>query len=189
MKRTTSETKISLSLTIDGAGNSKVETGIAFFDHMLDQLARHSSMDIDLTARGDLEIDTHHTVEDVGLALGEAISTALGEKTGIARYGHSIVPMEDALVLCAIDLSGRPYLARDIPVPVEKVGDLDVASVNEFFRAVVNRGGLTLHSRLLDGTDPHHIIEGEFKAFAVALSRAIAVVDGRGVPSTKGVLE
>ncbi|HVL80905.1 MAG TPA: imidazoleglycerol-phosphate dehydratase HisB [Actinomycetota bacterium] len=189
IERETNETKIVVEIDLDGSGSTSVSTGVPFFDHMLDQLGRHSGFDLRVEATGDLEIDNHHTIEDVGLALGDALKQALGDKAGIVRYGSVTVPMEDALVMCALDLSGRPYLARDIPVPADAIGGYEPVHTNEFMRALVNRGGITLHSRLLDGRDPHHIVEGEFKALARALAQACARTGGVSAPSTKGVLE
>ena len=189
IERTTGETQIVVDLSLDGSGETSISTGVPFFDHMLDQLGRHSGWDLTIDAKGDLEIDQHHTVEDVGLALGDALKEALGDKQGITRYGSVVVPMEDALVQVALDLSGRPYLAHDVPVPAERVGDYDPVLTNEFLRALTNRAGITLHVRLLDGRDPHHIIEGEFKALARALGEATSMSGRSGTPSTKGVLE
>lgn len=189
VERETKETKIVVDLTLDGSGTTSIATGVAFFDHMLDQLGRHGGFDLTIEATGDLHIDAHHTVEDVGLALGDALRQALGDKQGIVRYGSATVPMEDALVLCALDLSGRPYLSRDMPVTAERIGEYETVHTNEFMRALVNRAGITLHTRLLDGHDPHHVVEGEFKALARALSEAVAFSGRVGTPSTKGVLE
>jgi imidazoleglycerol-phosphate dehydratase len=162
---------------------------VPFFDHMLSQLGRHAGFDLAIDATGDLEIDAHHTVEDVGLALGDALKEALGDKAGINRYGSVTVPMEESLVQVALDLSGRPYLSHDVPVPVARVGEYDPALTNEFLRALTNRAGITLHVKLLDGSDPHHIVEAEFKALARALGQACAFSGRDGAPSTKGVLE
>ncbi|HVE91387.1 MAG TPA: imidazoleglycerol-phosphate dehydratase HisB [Actinomycetota bacterium] len=189
IERETTETKVVVELCLDGPPQTSISTGVAFFDHMLDQLGRHAGFDLTVEASGDLDVDAHHTVEDVGLALGDALREALGGKYGIARYGSALVPMEDALVQVALDLSGRPYLARDVPNPSDSVGGYDTALTNEFMRAIVNRAGITLHVRLLDGRDPHHIIEGEFKALARALTMACAVTGGTTAPSTKGVLD
>jgi imidazoleglycerol-phosphate dehydratase len=156
---------------------------------MLSQLGRHAGFDLSIEATGDLEIDAHHTVEDVGLALGDALKEALGDKAGINRYGSVTVPMEESLVQVALDLSGRPFLSHDVPVPVPRVGEYDPALTNEFLRALTNRAGITLHVKLLDGSDPHHIVEAEFKALARALGQACALSGRDGAPSTKGVLE
>ena len=187
--RRTGETQVVVDLTIDGTGETSASTGVPFFDHMLSQLGRHAGFDLVIEATGDLEIDAHHTVEDVGLALGDALKEALGDKAGINRYGSVTVPMEESLVQVALDLSGRPYLAHDVPVPVDRIGEYDPALTNEFLRALVNRAGMTLHIRLLDGSDPHHIVEGEFKALARALGEACALSGRASLPSTKGVLE
>ena len=189
VERRTSETKVVVELTLDGRGEVSASTGVPFFDHMLDQLGRHAGFDLVVEAQGDLEIDAHHTVEDVGLALGEALKEALGTKDGINRYGSAVVPMEEALVQAALDLSGRPYLAHDVPVPAQRIGEYDPVHTNEFLRALTNRAGITLHLRLLDGRDPHHIVEAEFKALARALGQACAPSGRSGTPSTKGVLE
>jgi imidazoleglycerol-phosphate dehydratase len=187
--RRTGETQVVVELTLDGGGEVSASTGVPFFDHMLDQLGRHSGFGLIVEAKGDLEIDAHHTVEDVGLALGDALKDALGDKAGITRYGSAIVPMEDALVQVALDLSGRPYLARDVPITAVRIGDYEPAHTNEFMRALSNRAGITLHIKLLDGRDPHHIVEGEFKALARALAEACSLSGREGTPSTKGVLE
>jgi imidazoleglycerol-phosphate dehydratase len=189
VERETKETKIAVELDLDGSGVVNVRTGIGFFDHMLMQLGSHAGFDLTVEATGDLEVDQHHTVEDVGLAIGEALKEALGDKAGITRYGFALVPMEDALVRVALDLSGRPYLAHDVPVGVERIGDYEAVLTHEFLRALVNRAGITLHITLLDGRDPHHIVEGEFKALARALGAAVAPSGRGGTPSTKGVLE
>jgi imidazoleglycerol-phosphate dehydratase len=189
VQRRTGETQVLVELTLDGSGESSASTGVPFFDHMLDQLGRHSGFDLRVEASGDLEVDAHHTVEDVGLALGEALKEALGDKDGITRYGQATVPMEDALVQVALDLSGRPYLAHDVPVPGGPIGAYDPVLTNEFLRAVTNKAGITLHIKLLDGKDPHHIVEAEFKALARALGQACSPSGREGTPSTKGVLE
>jgi imidazoleglycerol-phosphate dehydratase len=187
--RRTQETTVSVVLDLDGTGAVEVSTGVPFFDHMLSQLGKHAGFDLTVRAAGDIEIDAHHTVEDVGLTLGEALKEALGDKAGINRYGSAIVPMEETLVQVALDLSGRPYLAHDVPVPAERIGEYDPRLTNEFLRALVNKAGITLHIKLLDGRDPHHIVEGEFKALARALGQACAPSGRVGTPSTKGVLE
>jgi len=188
--RTTKETAIRVRVDLDGTGVAKVATGVGFFDHMLEQLGRHSLIDLAVDAEGDLHVDSHHTVEDVGIALGTALTRALGDKQGIRRYGWAAVPMEEALVLVALDLSGRPFLAFDAPVPTEQIGTYDPDLTEEFFMALTRSGGITLHVRLLSGRNSHHIVEGVFKAVARALRIAVEV-DPRGgdeVPSTKGVL-
>ena len=188
--RTTRETAIRVRVDLDGTGVAKVATGVGFFDHMLEQLGRHSLIDLTVDAEGDLHVDSHHTVEDVGIALGTALTRALGDKRGIRRYGWAAVPMEEALVLVALDLSGRPFLAFDAPVPAEQIGNYDPDLTEEFFMALTRSGGITLHVRLLSGRNSHHIVEGVFKAVARALRIAVEV-DPRGgdeVPSTKGIL-
>lgn len=184
--RKTNETDITLTLCLDG-GATSISTGLGFFDHMLEQLSRHGGMGLELTCRGDLHVDGHHTVEDVGLALGEAIRTALGDKKGIERYGSAIIPMDEALILCAVDLSGRPCLRYNADIPSARVGDFDTELAHEFMQALANAGGFALHIRQLDGVNSHHIIEGMFKALARALKAAVAVT-GDALPSTKGVL-
>jgi imidazoleglycerol-phosphate dehydratase len=190
VERRTKETAIRLSVDLDGTGVAKIATGVGFFDHMLEQLGRHSLIDLAVDADGDLHVDSHHTVEDVGIALGTALTQALGDKRGIRRYGWAAVPMEEALVLVALDLSGRPFLAFDAPVPAEQIGTYDPDLTEEFFMALTRSGGITLHVRLLSGRNSHHIVEGVFKAVARALRIAVEV-DPRAadeVPSTKGVL-
>lgn len=187
--RTTKETDISLSLNLDGTGKSELSTGIGFFDHMLDGFARHGFFDLSCQVKGDLYVDGHHSVEDTGIVLGEAIKKAVGEKKGINRYGYFILPMDETLVLCAVDLCGRPYLNFDCAFTTERVGELDTELVREFFYAVSYSAGMNLHIKLLDGTNNHHMIEAIFKAFAKALSMAVSynprVTD---VLSTKGTL-
>ena len=188
--RTTKETAIRVRVDLDGTGVAKVATGVGFFDHMLEQLGRHSLIDLTVDAEGDLHVDSHHTVEDVGIALGTALTQALGDKRGIRRYGWAAVPMEEALVLVALDLSGRPFLGFDAPVPSEQIGTYDPDLTEEFFMALTRSGGITLHVRLLSGRNSHHIVEGVFKAVAKALRIAVEV-DPRAageVPSTKGIL-
>ena len=184
--RKTNETDIALTLCLDG-GAASISTGLGFFDHMLEQLSRHGGMGLELTCRGDLHVDGHHTVEDVGLALGEALKSALGDKKGIERYGSALTPMDEALILCAVDLSGRPCLRYSAEIPAQRVGDFDTELVHEFMQALANAGGFALHIRKLDGVNSHHIIEGMFKALARALKQAVAVT-GSSLPSTKGVL-
>ena len=186
INRRTNETDISLTLSLDG-GASEISTGLGFFDHMLAQLARHGVFGIALKCLGDLEVDGHHTVEDVGLALGEALRSALGDKRGIERYGQAIIPMDEALILCAVDLSGRPCLRYTAEIPAERVGGFDTELVREFMQALCSSGMFALHIRQLDGLNSHHIIEGMFKALARALKAAVAVTGGE-LPSTKGVL-
>lgn len=189
VKRTTKETQINMELNMDGKGVGKISTGIGFFDHMLEGFAKHGFFDLDLTVNGDLHVDGHHTVEDTGIVLGQAIKEAIGDKKGIKRYGQFILPMDDALVLCAIDLCGRPYLNFDATFPVERVGYLDTELIQEFFYAISYSAGMNLHIKVLDGRNAHHIIEAMFKAFAKALDMATSyddrIVD---VLSTKGTL-
>ncbi|HEX9767212.1 MAG TPA: imidazoleglycerol-phosphate dehydratase HisB [Nitriliruptorales bacterium] len=187
VERTTGETSLSVSLDLDGTGTSDVETGVPFFDHMLDQLGRHGRLDLAVTAKGDLEIDAHHTVEDTGIALGQALATALGDKAGVERFGDATVPIDEAITSVAIDLSGRPYLVWEVDTPVEVVGTFETTLVKHFFEALVANARITLHVRNLAGDNTHHVHESVFKAVAVALRRAVAVT-GEGVPSTKGVL-
>lgn len=187
--RTTKETDISLKLQIDGKGNSQISTGIGFFDHMLDGFSKHGFFDLNVQVTGDLSVDCHHTIEDTGIVLGDAIKKALGDKKGIRRYGSCILPMDETLVLCAIDLSGRPYLVFDGVFTTERVGYMDTEMVKEFFYAVSYSAGMNLHIKVLSGSNNHHIIEGIFKAFARALDEATSV-DERitGILSTKGSL-
>ncbi len=187
VKRETAETKVELSLELDGSGRADVKTGVGFLDHMLTLLALHGGFDLAVSCRGDLEVDGHHSVEDIGLCLGAAILQALGNKRGINRYGDIILPMDEALILCAVDLSGRPCLRYTAEIPSEKVGDFDTELAREFFQAVANTGLMSLHIRQLDGINSHHIIEGMFKALGRALRQAVQVTGG-ALPSTKGVL-
>ena len=189
--RTTSETEIRVRLDLDGAGRAEIATGIGFLDHMLTALARHSLIDIAVAARGDLHIDGHHTTEDVGIVLGQAVRQALGEKRGIRRYGSALVPMDEALVEAAIDISGRPFLAWSATFTRDKVGEMDTELFEEFFRAFAVNAGITLHVTQKAGTNAHHIAEGCFKALARALRMAVEP-DPRmagAIPSTKGSLE
>ncbi|HEY3298231.1 MAG TPA: imidazoleglycerol-phosphate dehydratase HisB [Armatimonadota bacterium] len=189
VERSTSETQIRLSLDLDGIGEAKINTGIGFFDHMLNALARHGLLDLIIEANGDLEVDPHHTVEDVGIVLGKAIDKALGDKAGLVRYGWAAVAMDEALVLTSIDISGRGMLYYDVDIPQEKIGTLDTVLLPEFFESVARNAGLTLHIRKLAGVDPHHTAEGVFKSFAKALDAATRISNRvQGVPSTKGIL-
>ena len=187
--RKTKETDIKINMNIDGNGKAEIDTGICFFDHMLEGFARHGFFDLDLQVNGDLEVDTHHTIEDTGIVLGQAIRKAVGDKKGICRYGSQILPMDEALVICALDLCGRPYLVYDLNLDREKVGDLETEMVREFFYAVSYGGEMNLHLRQMSGSNNHHIIEAAFKAFAKALDGATGY-DPRltDVLSTKGSL-
>ena len=188
--RATNETDLRVRVDLDGRGAASVKTGIGFFDHMLEALARHALLDLTVEARGDLHVDGHHTVEDTGIVLGQAIAKALGDRTGIRRYADAFVPLDESLVRCVLDVSGRPYLSYTIEIPKwQMLGDYDVFLTPEFFRALALNAGLTVHLDLVRGDNPHHIVEAAFKAFARALDGATAL-DPRvtGVPSTKGVL-
>jgi len=190
ISRTTAETTLSVRVDLDGSGAHDCETGVGFFDHMLDQLARHAMIDLHVRAKGDLEVDDHHTVEDVGIALGRAIAEALGDKRGIRRYGACHLAMDDALVRAALDLSGRPFLVWNVDFPSERIGSFDTELVREFFNALAMNGGITLNVAKLDGVNSHHIAEAAFKAVAQAL-RAAVEPDPRAagaIPSTKGTL-
>lgn len=187
--RKTSETAIKLTLTLDGEGNSDVRTGIPFFDHMLTLFARHGLLDLSVEAKGDIEVDFHHTVEDTGIALGQALAKALADKTGIRRYGSAYVPMDEALARVVVDCSGRPFLAYEAPRGVEAIGLFPFQLVEEFLRALAVNAGLTLHVSILAGRDAHHMAEGIFKALGRALDIAISRDERvKGIPSTKGVL-
>ena len=187
--RDTSETHISMTLNLDGSGRGNISTGIGFFDHMLNSFARHGFFDLDLTVKGDLEVDTHHTIEDTGIVLGTAIKEAVGSKKSLKRYGNMILPMDESLILCAVDLSGRPYFVFDAAFTAERVGQLETEMVKEFFYAISCAAEMNLHIRKLSGENNHHIIEGMFKAFAKALDEATQT-DSRitDVLSTKGTL-
>ena len=188
--RTTKETDIRVAINLDGSGTAKLDTGLPFFEHMLEQVARHGMVDLDIKARGDLHIDAHHTVEDVGITLGQAIFQAIGDKAGIVRYGHAYVPLDEALSRTVIDYSGRPTLEYDVSYPRARVGDFDVDLFREFFQALSNHAGITLHIASLSGRNAHHIAETVFKSFGRALRMASAydVRSGGAVPSTKGSL-
>lgn len=189
VQRKTNETDIALSLNLDGNGKQNISTGIGFFDHMLSGFTRHGFFDLDLQVKGDLEVDCHHTIEDTGIVLGNAIRKALGDKKGIKRFGSMILPMDETLVLCAIDLSGRPYFAFDADFTTDRVGDMDTEMVHEFFYAISYAAGMNLHIKVLSGTNNHHIIEALFKAFGKALDDASSY-DPRvtDILSTKGSL-
>ena len=187
--RKTGETDIEIEFCLDGTGKSDIDTGIGFFDHMLDEFARHGFFDLKVKAKGDLDVDSHHTVEDTGIVLGEAIRGALGNKAGIKRFGYFILPMDDALVLCSIDLSGRPYLSMDAEFKSDRIGDFDTQMVREFFYAISYSAGMNIHIKVLSGMNDHHIAEAIFKSFAKSLDLA-TLFDERneGVLSTKGTL-
>lgn len=190
INRKTKETDISLSLVIDGSGKSEIDTGVGFFDHMLTLFASHGMFDLTVKCNGDLEVDAHHTVEDVGICLGMAFSEALGDMKGIKRFADKIIPMDEALILNAVDISGRPYLAFDLDVPAKRVGNFDTELVSEFFLAFVRNAKMTLHIKKMAGRNTHHIIEGCFKAFGRVMDEA-TMIDARRadvLPSTKGVL-
>jgi imidazoleglycerol-phosphate dehydratase len=188
--RTTKETDVNVSLNLDGQGQCNVQTGVPFLDHMLQQISSHGLIDLDIHATGDLEIDDHHTNEDVGITLGQALTQALGDRKGITRFGHFFAPLDEALVQVTLDFSGRPHLSYGLQIPTERVGTYDTQLVREFFVAVVNHAQMTLHIRQLDGINSHHIIEATFKAFARAMRMAIEIDPRRAqmIPSSKGVL-
>ena len=187
--RQTRETAITVSIDLDGGGKTVVETGVPFFDHMLDAFGRHGLFDLTVAAKGDLEIDAHHTVEDVGIVLGQALAEALGDREGITRFGSAVVPMDEALVLSAVDISGRGALHYDVALPIEIIGTFDTTLAKEFLVALATNAGVTLHVRSLSGENAHHIVEAAFKAVARALAAAVALDERvNGVPSTKGAL-
>jgi len=189
VERKTKETDIQLSLCLDGSGKQSISTGIGFLDHMLSLFSAHGRFDLDLVCKGDLNVDVHHTAEDVGIVLGRAISDALAGREGIKRYGSSLIPMDESLALAALDLSNRPFLHFDVPFTTDRIGEMDTEMFEEFFRAVAVNGGMTLHIKLFHGKNNHHIIEAVFKAFARALREAVTVDPTlSGVNSTKGVL-
>ena len=190
IQRKTAETDIDLSLNLDGTGLSDIQTGCGFLNHMLTLFAKHGRFDLKVTCNGDTDVDDHHTVEDIGIALGDALAQALGEKRGIIRYGNIVLPMDEALVLAAVDISGRACLCYDLQIPTQKVGTFDTELTEEFFQGLTRRAGLTLHIRQLAGSNSHHIIEGTFKAVARVLRAAVAidVACADEIPSTKGVL-
>ena len=190
IKRNTEETKIELSLNLDGKGESKIDTGCGFFDHMLTLFSKHSKIDLDVTCKGDINVDYHHTVEDIGIVLGKALLEALGDKKGVNRYADTILPMDESLILTAIDISGRSYLGFDVVFPTEKIGDFDTELVEEFFMALTRCAEITLHIKKMAGENSHHIAEGIFKSFARTLRNAVALDENfkDQLPSTKGVL-
>ena len=187
VERATGETAVRVELDVDGSGSASVDTGLPFFDHMLRQLGTHAGFDLSVEARGDLEVDGHHTVEDVGIALGQALREALGDKTGIRRFASITVPLDEAAVEVALDRSGRPFVVHEIDVPAETIGTYDTGLTEDFVRAFATAAELTLHVRLVAGRSPHHVVEAEFKAVAACLREAVRVLGG-GVPSTKGTL-
>lgn len=190
IKRNTEETKIELSLNLDGKGESKINTGCGFLDHMLTLFSKHSKIDLDVTCKGDINVDYHHTVEDIGIVLGKALLEALGDKKGINRYADTILPMDEALILTAIDISGRSYLGFNVTFSSQKIGDFDSELVEEFFMALVRSAEITLHIKKISGENSHHIAEGIFKSFARSLRAAVALDENfkDQLPSTKGVL-
>ena len=188
LTRKTAETDITLSLNLDGTGKYEIHTGVGFFDHMLTAFARHGSFDLTVTCSGDTWVDDHHSVEDVGICLGDAFAQALGDLRGVTRYGHCVLPMDEALVLSAVDLSGRGMLCWEVPLPTEKVGTFDTELAKEFWLAFVRRANLTLHIRELAGENSHHILEGVFKSAARTLRQAVALTGSDEIPSTKGNL-
>jgi len=189
VRRTTRETDISLTLDLDGSGRWNIRSGVPFFDHMLSHVAVHALFDLDLTCQGDTEVDDHHTVEDIGIALGQALAQAVGDKAGIARYGSILMPMDEALVLVAVDFSGRGLLVYDVPLNVPTVGRFDTELVPEFLRALAHQAGITLHVKRIHGANTHHLIEAVFKGLGRALGQAVGRDPRRqGIPSTKGVL-
>jgi imidazoleglycerol-phosphate dehydratase len=189
ISRQTNETRIELKLALDGSGQGVRDTGVGFFDHLLDALARHGGLDLDIRVQGDLETGPHHTVEDAGLALGQALDEALGDRSGIRRFGQATIPMDEARASCAIDVSGRPFLSFEGAFPAARVGDFDSDLTEEFLRAVANTAKLTVHAQVEVGTNAHHMVEASFKAFARALRVAVeADPQATGIPSTKGLL-
>jgi imidazoleglycerol-phosphate dehydratase len=188
VSRTTKETDVSVELTLDGQGTSEADTGLPFFDHMLEQLGKHAGWDLSVASKGDLDVDGHHTVEDVGLALGQALAEALGDKAGIRRFASITVPLDEAAVEVALDLSGRNFVLHEVDVPAETIGTFDTGLVEDFVRALAQAADLTVHVRLRSGRSPHHVVEAEFKALAKALGDACGLTGPGDVPSTKGTL-
>jgi imidazoleglycerol-phosphate dehydratase len=187
VERSTNETNVRIELTLDGSGTATADTGLPFFDHMLQQLGTHGGFDLTVEAKGDLDVDGHHTVEDVGLALGQALREALGDKRGVRRFASITVPLDEAAVEVALDLSGRPFVVHEVDVPAETIGTFDSGLTEDFVRAFATAAEMTVHVRLVSGRSPHHVVEAEFKALATCLRWAVAVGDG-DVPSTKGTL-
>lgn len=189
IERKTNETAIKLVLELDGTGVYQIQSGVGFFDHMLSHIVKHGFLNLELIAKGDLEVDAHHTVEDIGIVFGQALKQALGDKTGISRYGQAIIPMDDALALVALDFGGRPYLKFQADLGKGQLGNFDLELAEEFFQAVAARAGMNIHIRLLEGNNLHHCLEAIFKAFGRALAAAVQFDERvKGVPSTKGVL-
>jgi imidazoleglycerol-phosphate dehydratase len=188
VRRKTKEVDVEVRLVVDGKGNASAETGIPFFDHMLEQLGKHAGFDLTVKALGDLKVDAHHTVEDTGLAIGDALRKSLGARGGIARFGDALVPLDEALLQVALDLSSRPFVVHDVDARAKMIGTFDTRLAEEFIRAFAQAAGATIHVRMLAGKNPHHIVEAEFKALAQALRKACARSGRRGVPSTKGRL-
>jgi len=188
VSRTTKETDVRVELSLDGQGTSEADTGLPFFDHMLEQLGRHAGWDLQVASKGDLDVDGHHTVEDVGLALGQALAEALGDKAGIRRFASIVVPLDEAAVEVALDLSGRSFVLHEVDMPAETIGTFDTGLVEDFVRAFAQTADVTVHVRLRSGRSPHHVVEAEFKALARALGDACAPTGREGVPSTKGTL-
>ncbi|HVL32908.1 MAG TPA: imidazoleglycerol-phosphate dehydratase HisB [Actinomycetota bacterium] len=188
IKRKTKEVDVTVTLSLDGTGAASAKTGLPFFDHMLEQLGKHAGFDLQVRAKGDLEVDAHHTVEDTGIAVGEAVLEALGDKKGIARFGSAHVPLDEALIHVALDLSARPFLVHEVDAKAKLIGAYDTRLTEEFMRAFAQAAGATVHVRMISGRNPHHIVEAEFKAFARALGDACRPTGRSGVPSTKGKL-
>jgi imidazoleglycerol-phosphate dehydratase len=188
VRRKTKEVDVLVRLTLDGAGDANARTGIPFFDHMLEQLGKHAGFDLSVRAKGDLAVDAHHTVEDTGIAVGDALAEALGDRRGIRRFGSALVPLDEALVQVALDLSSRPYVVHRVDAKAKTIGTFDTRLAEEFVRALAQSAGATIHVTMLAGRNPHHIVEAEFKALAQALGDAVRRTDRRGIPSTKGKL-
>ena len=186
--RKTKETDVAVELNLDGAGGVTADTGLAFFDHMLSQLGKHAGWDLQVNCKGDLDVDGHHTVEDVGIAIGQALAEALGDKAGVRRFASVTVPLDEAAVEVALDLSGRSFVVHEVDIPAELIGAFDTGLVEDFVRAFAQSAGLTIHVRLRAGRSPHHVVEAEFKAMAVALGEACRITQRGDIPSTKGTL-
>ncbi|HZD78892.1 MAG TPA: imidazoleglycerol-phosphate dehydratase HisB [Actinomycetota bacterium] len=188
VERVTKETRVRVELSIDGSGTARADTGLPFFDHMLQQLGTHAGFDLAIQAKGDLEVDGHHTVEDVGLALGQALAEAIGDKAGLRRFASITVPLDEAAVAVALDLSGRPFVVHEVPVDAEMIGTYDTELTEDFLRGFATAAAITVHVRLIAGRSPHHVVEAEFKALAKALGDACSLTGRAGTPSTKGAL-